>query len=203
MLLIPCDAPGITIEDIEHIGMGYAHTTDVTFNDVEIPEDLIVGGPEAWNRGWKMLVGPGLDVEKLEVAAIAVGVATAAVEDATVYAQERRQFGRPISAYQAVRHTLADAHTQLQACRLMLYHAASLAQQGRNCSQESSMAKLFACDTGLEVVVKCQQILGAYGCAEEYDMKRYVCDALTLPIIGGSSNIQRNNIAKRLGLASA
>lgn len=203
LVLIPTDAAGITIDNIEHMGLGYAHTTDVTFNEVVISEELIVGGPQAWNRGWPMLVGPGLDVEKLEVAAMAVGIAAAAVEDATAYAQERRQFGKPISAYQAVRHTLADAHTKLNACRLMLYHAASLAQRGRPCSQESSMAKLFACDTGLDIVVKCQQVLGAYGCAEEYDMKRYVSDALTLPIIGGSSNIQRNNIARRMGLASA
>ena len=203
LVLVPRDAPGVTIEDIGHMGIGYAHTTDVVFADVEIPEENIVGGPAGWNRGWPMLAGPALDVEKIEVAAMTLGIATAAVDDATAYAQERRQFGKPVSAFQAVRHTLAEAHTRLHACRLMLYHAASLAQQGRNCSQEASMAKLFVCDTARQIVLDCQQVMGAYGCADEYDMRRYVSDALVMPIIGGSSNIQRNNIARRLGLASA
>ena len=129
-----------------------------------------------------------------------LGVVTSAVNDAWQYAQEREQFGRKICGHQSVRHELAEAKTKLAACRHMLYHAAWLAGEGRDCSVESSMAKLFVGDMGVEIVLACQRIMGAYGCANEYDMERYVRDILCIPIVGGSSNMQKNNIANRLGL---
>jgi alkylation response protein AidB-like acyl-CoA dehydrogenase len=199
-VLVPTDAAGITIVDINHLGLRYSATTDVIFEDVRIPVENIVGGMEKWNQGWPMLAGRALDVERLEITAVAFGVAIAAVEDAWQYAQERRQFGKTICAHQAVRHDLVDVRTRLQACRHMLYHAAWKANEGRDCSVESSMAKLYIADTGLEIVLKCQQIMGAYGCAEEYDMERYVRDMVCMPIVGGSSKMQKNNIANRLGL---
>ena len=131
-----------------------------------------------------------------------LGIAHGALEDAWTYAQEREQFGRVISGHQAIRHKLVDARTKLRACDHMLYHAAWLADEGRDCAVESSMAKLFVAETGLEIVLACQQVMGAYGCAEEYDMARHVRDMTCMPIIGGSSNMQRNNIANRLRLAS-
>jgi len=199
-ILVPTDAPGITIVDINHSGLRYSATTDVIFEDVRAPIENIVGGIEKWNKGWPMLAGRALDVEKLEITAVALGIASAAVEDAWQYAQERKQFGRLICAHQAVRHDLVDARTRLQACRHMLYHAAWKANEGQDCSVESSMAKLFIADTGVEIVLKCQQVMGAYGCAEEYDMERYVRDITCMPIVGGSSKMQKNNIANRLGL---
>ncbi len=199
-VLVPTDVPGITIVNINHSGLRYSATTDVIFEDVRVPVENIVGGMERWNKGWPMLAGRALDVEKLEITAVALGIATAAVEDAWQYAQERRQFGRPICAHQAVRHDLVDARTKLEACRHMLYHAAWKANEGLDCSVESSMAKLFIADTGVEIVLKCQQVMGAYGCAEEYDMERYVRDITCMPIVGGSSKMQKNNIANRLGL---
>ncbi len=200
MIMVPTNAPGITMVDIEHLGLRYAKTTDVIFEDVEVPLDNVVGGPDGWNRGWPMLAGQALDVEKLEITAVALGVAAAAVEDAWQYSQEREQFGRKICGHQAVRHTLVEAKTKLAACRHMLYHGAALANEGRNCSVESSMAKLFVADTGVDIVLACQRVMGAYGCAEEYDMERYVRDMSIMPIVGGSSNMQKNNIANRLGL---
>jgi alkylation response protein AidB-like acyl-CoA dehydrogenase len=200
-LLIPPTTPGISINDIEHMGFQYTKTTDVVFDDVEIPTENIVGGIEGWNKGWQMLVGPALDIERLELAAISVGIAHAAVEDAWNYAQERKQFGRVISAHQSVRHALADVQTQLRACEHMLYHAAWLANEGRECAVESSMAKLFVADACLKIVLTCQQVMGAYGLSEEYDMARRVRDMACMPIIGGSSNIQRNNITNRMRLA--
>ncbi len=199
-VLVPGKAPGISIVDIDHLGLRYSATTDVIYEDVRVPIGNIVGGPDRWNKGWPMLAGRALDVEKLEITAVALGIASAAVEDAWQYAQERKQFGRPICAHQAVRHDLVDVRTELQACRLMLYQAAWTANDGRDCSVESSMAKLFVADTGVEIVLKCQQIMGAYGCAGEYDMERYVRDMVCMPIVGGSSKMQKNNIANRLGL---
>lgn len=202
LVLVPIESPGISIVDIDHIGLRYSETTDVIYENVEVPIENIVGGEAGWNQGWKMLAGRALDVERLEITAVALGLATAAVNDAWQYAQEREQFGRKICAHQSVRHDLVDARTKLQACRHMLYHAAWLANEGRNCSVESSMAKLFIGDTAVEIVLKCQRIVGAYGCAREYDMERYVRDVVCMPIVGGSSNMQKNNIAGRLGLPS-
>jgi alkylation response protein AidB-like acyl-CoA dehydrogenase len=149
-----------------------------------------------------MLVGRGLDVERLEITAIALSIASAAMDEAWRYAEERQQFGRAISGHQAVRHALVDARTTLAACRHMLNHAAWLAGAGRDCSVESSMAKLFVAEHAVDIVLACQKVMGAYGCARDYDMERHVRDIVCLPIVGGSSNMQRNNLANRLGLAA-
>ena len=201
IVLIPPDAPGVTIELQKSMGMKGASTCDVTFEDVEIPAENIVGGEEGWNDGWNRIVGPGLDVEKIEVAALALGNAAAAVDDAWEYAQQRKQFGKPVSAYQSVRHMLVDAKTKLHACRLMTYHAAWLLDEKKPASVETSMAKLYVSDTAKDIVLSCQQVMGAYGYIKEFDMERYVREALLMPIIGGSSAIQKNNIANRLRLA--
>jgi len=200
LVLVPPTLPGVGIVDIDHIGLRYAATTDLILENVAVPIENVLGGPAGWNRGWRMLAGPALDVEKLEISACAYGIAAAAVEDAWAYAQERTQFGKPICAHQAVRHALVDARTKLQACRHMLYHAAWLAGEGRPCSVETSMAKLFIGDAAVEIVLACQRVMGAYGCAEGYDMERHVRDICVMPIVGGSSNMQRNNIAARLRL---
>src|SRR5262245_33295438 len=148
-----------------------------------------------------MLAGRALDVEKLEITAVTFGIAQAAVEEAWAYAQQRVQFGKPISGHQAVRHALVEARTQLEACRHMLYHAAWLAQERRPFAAEASMAKLFVADTAVEIAVACQRVMGAYGLAEGHDMERHVRDLLGMPIVGGSSNMQKNNLARIWGLA--
>jgi alkylation response protein AidB-like acyl-CoA dehydrogenase len=201
-VLIPPSTPGVTIHPIDHMNLRYTLSSDVILEGVEVPVENIVGGEARWNQGWRMLAGPALDVEKIEITACTYGIAKAAVEDAWEYAQQRQQFGRPISGHQAVRHTLVDARTRLQACRHMLYHAAWLAQEGRPCSVETSMAKLFVADTAVQIGLACQQVMGAYGLSEGHDMERHVRDLLGMPIVGGSSLMQKNNIANRLGLAS-
>lgn len=195
-VLVPPDAPGVSITPIDSMGMKGAATTDVVFDDVEVPIANLVGGEAGWNQGWKMLVGPGLDVEKLEVAAIGVGIARAAFDDAWAYAQERRQFGKAIGDFQSIQHKLADMKTQIHAARLMLYHAAWLANERRPCNEETSMAKLFATEMSKNVALECQTIFGGYGYVKGFDAERYVRDALLMPIIGGSSAVQRNNIFK-------
>ena len=201
-VLVPPSLPGVQINPIEHANLRYTLSSDVLFDDVEIPIENLVGGPEAWNRGWKLLAGKALDVEKIEITAVTFGIAQAALDEAWEYAGQRRQFGKPIASHQSVRHDLAEARTKLEACRLMLYRAAWLAQQDQPCSVETSMAKLFVADTAVEIALTCQRILGAYGLAEGHDMERHVRDLLGMPIVGGSSNMQKNNIANRLGLAS-
>ena len=199
-VLVPKDTPGVRVHPIEHANLRYTLSSDVIFEGAQVPIENLVGGEKAWNRGWKMLAGKALDVEKLEITAVAFGIAQAAVEEAWEYAQHRVQFGRPISAHQAVRHSLVEARTKLEACRGMLYRAAWAAQSGRPCAVETSMAKLFVADTAVEIAIACQRVMGAYGLAEGYDMERHVRDLLGMPIVGGSSNMQKNNIAGRLGL---
>src|SRR5690606_33976748 len=160
------------------LGMKGAPTTDVMFDNVEVPAANIMGGDAGWNLGWPMLVGPGLEVEKLEVAAIAIGIARAAFDDAWAYALERRQFGKPIAEYQSIQHKLADMKTQLHAARLVLYHAAWLADTRQRCTIETSMAKLLATEAAKTIALECQTILGAYGYVKDFDAERYVRDAL-------------------------
>ena len=199
-LLIPTDTPGISMQPIEHSNLRYTASMDVHFDDVRLPESAIVGGADMWDRGWELLAGRALDVEKIEITAVTYGIARAAVEEAWRYAQDREQFGRPIARHQAVAHKLVTARTQLQAARHMLYHGAWLADQGRPCSVETSMAKLFVADTGVEIALACQQVMGAYALSDAYSMERHVRDLLGMPIVGGSSDMQRNNLANLLQL---
>lgn len=202
VVLIPPQSKGVTITPLGHLGIRGVETKDVTFDDVRVPIANILGGPAKWGDGWSQLAGRALEVEKLELSACALGIATAAVEDASRYAQERMQFGRKISAHQAIRHAIADMRTKVQAMRHMLYHAAWLADQGRPCSIETSMSKLFCCETASEVTQAAMRVAGAYGLSDQFDFERYVRDAISLPIVGGSSNMQKNNIANRLRLES-
>ena len=199
-VLIPTKTPGISMQPLTHSNLRYTKSMDVYFDDVRLPEEAIVGGPEMWNKGWQVLAGRALDVEKIEITAVAYGVARAALDEAWAYAQEREQFGRPIAKHQAIAHKLVTARTKLQACRHMLYHAAWLANEGLPCSAETAMAKLFCADVGVEIGIVCQQVIGAYGLSDAYDIERHVRDLLGMPIVGGSSDMQKNNLAKLLRL---
>jgi len=195
-VLVPTNAKGVTMQAIEHANLRYTHSMDVYLDDVRLPESAIVGGPEKWNQGWQALAGRALDVEKIEITAVAYGIARAALEEAWKYAGERVQFGKPIGKHQAVAHKLVTARTKLAACRHMLYHAAWLASEGQPCSAETAMAKLYVADTGAEIGLACQQVIGAYGLSDAYDIERNLRDLLSMPIVGGSSDMQKNNLAR-------
>jgi alkylation response protein AidB-like acyl-CoA dehydrogenase len=158
-VLVDPKGPGISIAPIEHANLRYTLSSDVRFDGARVPIENVVGGPGALGRGWQMLAGRALDVEKLEITAVTFGIAQAAVEEAWSYAQQRAQFGKPIAAHQVIRHALVEARTQLEACRHMLYHAAWLAQQRRPCSVETSMAKLFVADTAVQIGLACQRVM--------------------------------------------
>jgi len=194
-VLIPTKAKGVSMTPIAHSNLRYTASMDVYFDTVELDETAIVGGPDMWDRGWELLAGRALDVEKIEITAVAYGIARAAVEEAWTYAQERVQFGKPIARHQAIRHKLVEARPKLAAARHMLYHGAWLAGTGQPCSVETSMAKLFVADTGVQIALICQQVMGAYALSDAYDMERHVRDLLGMPIVGGSSDMQKNNLA--------
>jgi alkylation response protein AidB-like acyl-CoA dehydrogenase len=199
-VLIPTAAKGVSITVLSAMGHNGVPLADVVFEDVELSIDDVVGGETGWNNGWSVLAGPALEVEKLAPAAIALGIAEAALDEAWNYSQQRVQGGKKICGHQAVRHVLANSRTQLQAARLMLSHAASLVQEEKPSATATSMAKLFVSEAAKEVTLACQQVMGAYGYAHGFQMQRYVRDVLAIPIYGGSSAIQRNNIANLLHL---
>ncbi len=195
-VLVPTNAKGVTMQPIEHANLRYTHSMDVYLDDVRLPESAIVGGPEKWNKGWEALAGRALDVEKIEITAVAYGLARAALDEAWRYAGERVQFGKPIGKHQAIAHKLVTARTKLAACRHMLYHAAWLASTGQPCSAETAMAKLYIADTGVEIALASQQVIGAYGLSDAFDIERNLRDLLGMPIVGGSSDMQKNNLAR-------
>lgn len=200
-VLIPTDAKGVTITRLGGMGARGVALTDVALDQVEIPVTNIVGGEERWNDGWNLLAGPALEVEKLGPSAIALGLAEAAMAEAWEYSQQRRQGGKRICGHQAVRHVLSDAQTKLQTCRLMMQHAAWLVETEQSSAVATCMAKLHISETAKEIVLNCQQyVMGAYGYAHGFNMERYVRDVLAIPIYGGSTAIQRNNIANLMKL---
>lgn len=203
-VVVPTNLPGISLTQIETIGCHGIQTNDVYFDAVEVPFCHVVGEENGWNQGWKMLAGPALEAEKLQLPALALGIAQGAVEEAWQYSQDRHQFGKPICSNQSVRHQLADCQTRLLACRLMLQHAATAVQTNPgNSAASTAMTKLYVAETSVEIVLSCQRILGAYGYAKGFNMERYVRDILVMPIFGGSSAIQKNNIANLLKLPRA
>jgi len=200
-VIIPLNAPGIGITRTRCMGTHGVPTNDVHLDNVEVDASLILGGEEAWDKGWSMLAGPSLEIEKLAPTFIALGIAKAAVAEAWQYSQERFQFGKPICAHQAVRHVLSDVQTKLKAARLMAYDAATMVNNQLPSAVDTCMAKLFVAETAKEIVLACQQyVMGAYGYAEGFQMERYVRDVLAVPIYGGSSAIQKNNIATLMKL---
>lgn len=200
-VLIPPTCEGVTLTHLPAMGSNGLALYDVAFKDVEVPVENIMGGEAGWNNAWATLAGPALEVEKLGPIAIAVGIAEAAVAEAWSYSQQRVQGGKRICGHQAVRHVLADAQTKLQACRLMMQHAAWLVETSRPSAVATSMAKLYVAETAKEIVLNCQQhVMGAYGYAKGFNMERYVRDILAVPIYGGSTAIQRNNVANLMKL---
>lgn len=195
-VVVPTSTPGVEITPIDTMGLKGTHTADVTFDDVRVPFDNLMGGEDAWNRGWGLITGVGLDIEKLEVAAMSLGIAEAAYADALEYSTQRQQFGVAIEQHQTIAHLLADMQVGLYASRLVLDDAARVADAQIRSGVETSMAKLFTTETAKKIVLDAQTVMGAYGYAKDFDCERYVRDILAMPIIGGSSAIQRNNIHK-------
>jgi alkylation response protein AidB-like acyl-CoA dehydrogenase len=131
-----------------------------------------------------------------------LGTARRAFEDALAYVKERRQFGKPIGSFQALQHRLADMATEIEAARLMTYWVASRVDEDpdRMLPREASMVKLFVTERAKQIALEGMQMMGGYGYSSEYDMERLVRSTLVSTIYGGTSEIQRNIIAKTLGL---
>ena len=194
--IVEADRPGFSVGKLEHkMGIRGSPTGQPIFDNVRVPAENLIG--EA-NEGFKVAMAT-LDRSRLGVAAQAVGIAQGATDYAAAYAQERRQFGKPIAAFQGIQFKLADMESQTAAARELLYRAASKIDSGdADMGKYSAMAKLIASDTAMRVTTEAVQVLGGYGYVSEYPVERMMRDAKITQIYEGTNEIQRLVIARTL-----
>jgi len=199
LFMVPMDTPGITWRRMGKIGSEIIGVFEVFFDNAAVPAENIIGGPEMLNQGWLQLMKQ-LDMERIMIAAQFTGMASRATDDAVAYAKERVQFGKKIGQYQMIQSILADMTIGTQTSRLITYYAAWLKANDMPCNLAASQAKIYATETARKVTIDGMQVMGGYGYLREFDMQRFVRDALLGPIGGGTNQIQRLIIARELGL---
>lgn len=195
MIIVPTDVPGLHVGPPEKkMGLGGCHSNAITYENVHVPRANLLGEE---GRGLQQTLKT-LDGGRISIGALSVGIAQAALEEAIRYAQERESFGKPIAEHQAIQWMLADAATEIQAARLMIYHAAWLKDQGKPFTQAGAMAKLFATEMAERVTRNAIQIHGGYGYSREYPVERMYRDARLMTIGEGTSEVQRLVIARKV-----
>ncbi|KKB38884.1 acyl-CoA dehydrogenase [Bacillus thermotolerans] len=195
-IIVPTDAPGVTIScNYDKMGVRASNTCEIVLDNVRVPKENLLGDSQ---KGFSQFLYT-LDGGRISIAALAVGIAQAALEKALAYAKERVQFGQPISKFQAIQFKLADMATEIELARNLVYKAAWLKDQGQPFGKEAAMAKLFASETSFRAGNQAIQIHGGYGYMREYEVERLLRDAKLLEIGEGTSEIQRLVIARHLG----
>jgi len=195
--MVPKGTPGFTVTKVEtttKLGLRASPTADLAFEDCRIPSDHLVG---TRGNGWEQAMRT-LNNGRLGIAAGAVGVARAALEAATKYAQERKAFNRPIGDFQLIREMIAESATEVEAARLLTLRAAQLRDLGLDNTKEVSMAKLFGAEMAMRVTDRAIQIHGGYGFSGDFDVERYFRDARVLGLYEGTNEIQKLIIAERI-----
>ncbi len=195
-LIVPTDTQGYTVvRTYDKLGMRGSNTVELALDDVRVPEENVLGDPDAGFRQFLYT----LDGGRISIAALSVGIAQAAYEAALQYAQERVQFGHAISKFQAISFKLADMAMQIELARLMVLKAAWLKDQHKSFTKESAMAKLFASEISMRAADQAVQIHGGAGYVKDFPVERYLRDAKLLEIGEGTSEIQRLVIARQIG----
>jgi acyl-CoA dehydrogenase len=190
--VVPREAGVIVDKKEDKMGQRASNTATITFSDVEIPAENLIGEE---NKGFKLGMMT-LDRTRPGVAAMAVGIARAAFEFATEYSKERVQFGVPIAMHQAIQFMIADMATEVEAARLLTWQGAVELDQGKRNTLSSSHAKRFAADTAMKVTTDAVQIYGGYGFIKEYPVEKLMRDAKIMQLYEGTSQIQRLVIAR-------
>ena len=195
-ILVSTKAPGVRIRPLQMLGRRTTHANEVFFDDVRVPASNLIGQEgQAWKNIMKCL-----GVERLALAAISAGHCFKITEYARDYAKDRVQFGHPISDYQVIQHKLVDMHIMAETARQSVHRVAALLDAGLDAVEETSMAKIVCTDNNFRCADMGLQILGGAGYSMEYDMQMFFRDSRVGPIGGGSNEIQRNVLAKRMGL---
>ncbi|MDL9935473.1 acyl-CoA dehydrogenase family protein [Gordonia sp. ABSL1-1] len=193
---IPADTSGLEIKGIDTLGG--REVNDLYFTNVRVPDSAVVGQV---NNGWNQLMA-GLNTERLILAAMQLGVAERSFADTLTFVTERKQFGRPVGTFQALRHRLADHATEIECTKLLVYRVAQLADAHpkKLFPREASMAKLKATEVSKAMTIDAMQMMGGYGYATEFDAERQMRGAIISTVYGGTNEIQRDIIGKTYGL---
>ncbi len=195
-IIVPTNAAGFSvIDNYEKMGLNSSNTTELVLEDVRVPLENLLGRR---GEGFKQFLIT-LDGGRIGIGAMAVGIAQGAFEKALAYAQERKQFGKSISSFQAIQFKLADMAMKIELARNMVYKAAWLKDMGRAFSKEAAMCKLYASEICMEVTNQAVQIHGGYGYMKEYHVERMMRDAKLLEIGEGTSEVQRMVISRMIG----
>jgi alkylation response protein AidB-like acyl-CoA dehydrogenase len=195
-ILLAAKGPGFTVSrDLPKLGYKGVESCELVFDAHHCPAGALLGGQEG--QGFRQMMD-GLELGRIQVAARAVGVARAALEDSLRYAQQRETFGQPIWRHQAVGHRLADMATAVEAARLLTARAAAALDSGRRSDLEAGMAKLFASEVCLQVTADAIRVHGGYGYSTEFDIERYYRDAPLMVVGEGTNDIQRSVIIRQL-----
>jgi alkylation response protein AidB-like acyl-CoA dehydrogenase len=197
MSMFLCEkGPGFkAAKKIRKLGYKSIDSAELVLEDCRVPADNLIGGEEG--RGFQHAVG-GLELGRINVAARGAGIAAGALRDALRYAQQRETFGKPIAQHQAIQLKLADMATRVEAARLLIEQAARKYDTGERCDLESSMAKLFASEAGVENSLEAMRIFGGYSYSTDFDVERYYRDAPLMCIGEGTNEMQRIIIARQL-----
>lgn len=199
IFIVDPKSPGITIERLSMLGSRSQSTCQVFYDDVRVPASRILGGEEGLGHGWPAILGT-LALERLEMAAMAVGLGQRALDDAIAFVNDREAFGQKVSQFQAVRHMLADNATKLEAARALTYKAAALMAAREPCDREITMAKVFATETCKAACLDGIQLLGGYGYSMEFPMQLYMRRSLIGTIGGGTTQVLRDVIGRFIGV---
>jgi len=195
--LVPTHFPGVRVgKNIEKMGVRASITSEVFFDEVRLPRNYLLG---EIGGGTKMLLEILAEI-RIMTAALAIGVAQAAFDDAVEYAKIRVQFGQPIGKFQAIKIKVADMAVQLETAKHMLFHAAWLCDENKPRQKEAAIAKLYASECANEICDQASRILASYSYAMEYPMQRYLRDARFTLFGGGTNEILKINIAREYGL---
>jgi len=193
--IVPTDAPGVSVGPSDRkMGLLASDTSALVLEDARVGSDAVLGEV---GRGFGIALA-GLDGGRIGVAAQSIGIARAAIECAIAYARERRQFGKALVEFEAIRFSLARARTDLDAARMLALRAAWLRDRGCPFTREASMAKLFASEAAQRVTYQALQVFGGYGYMREYEVERYARDARVTTLYEGTSEVQRMVIARAL-----
>jgi len=199
VFIVDTKCEGYTANPIKKLGVRASSACEVVFENVKVPKENILGGPDGLHNGWALLLKT-LDLEHIEVAAASVGAGKAALDDVLDYVKQNIKSGASIDELQAVRHTVAEMSTDLECARLLTYHAASLKSRHLDCWKESCMAKLFASEACKKIALKGMEIFRGEEYLIKTSIQRHVRDTIAGTVGGGTSEIQKNMIAKALGV---
>ncbi len=196
LLLLDADTPGIELRQVPTLARHILGTYEIFLTDVIVPKENLVGQQD---EGWRVMLS-NLELERVLMSGGYVGVAQATLDEALEYSKERTAFGRPIGNFQALAHALADMQTEIDAARLLAYRAAWMLAQDMPCSREGAMAKLKGSETYVAAARLGMQICAGHGFSTESVMSFRWRESIVAPISGGTSQIQRNGIARSMGL---